>query len=414
MVRWWSVLCLGCMVALGCGRSVNRVDEDTAAARAGTGGATAGGAGGTGSGGTNRSGNGGSGSGGDGAAGTGASGGAGGTTMAGGSPGRTGGTGGVAGGNAGGGTGGDAGAAVVPECVIAVRLDECCSVPRPVPGAEFDANPCYREIVRGLLPGDSHCEPVPCPAIPCGQPPLPSRVVELLANGECGFVAECVTSVDCGLGLARTQCCSCAEAYPQVLLAEDSCLTPVGASSSKACANCTNVLCESCAESPPVGCLVQEGELNRCGFVVPFPGVAENQCVSEQPCVAATAPGTRCYAPSEEYCAGPAPPPDECKTDADCTASSFICEPGGHCGQKQCVDGCESSDDCASYEDCADDRRCVPRSCGLESDCGPTHACLTGICTRRSCADSSECGSSYCVEGQCYDEPGRCLDAFAP
>jgi hypothetical protein len=409
MVRWWSVVCLACTAAFGCGRSVARVDEDTTAARAGTGGATAGGAGGTGSGGTNGGGKGGTGSSGNGA-GTGASGG---TTMAGGSSssaGRASGTGGVTGGSG----GGDAGAPVFAGCAIAVRLDECCSVPRAVSRAEFDADPCYREFLRGLPPRDGYCEPIACPAIPCGQPPLPSRVLELLANGGCEFISECVTSEDCSLGLDCNDCCSCPEAWPRVLLAEDSCLTPVGASSSKACVNCTTIPCESCPESSPVGCLVQEGELNRCGFVVPFPGVAENECVSEQPCVAATAPGTRCYAPSEGYCAGPAPPPDECETDADCTTSSFICEPRGHCGQKRCVDGCESNDDCASYEDCSGDQRCVPGTCTLDSDCGPTHACLTGICTRRSCADSSECGSSYCVEGQCHDEPGRCLDAFAP
>jgi hypothetical protein len=309
---------------------------------------------------------------------------------------------------------GEAGAPVGPECLLAVRLDECCSEPRPVTRAEFDAEPCYREILRGILPRDAYCPPIPCPAITCGQS-IPSRVVEPTPDGECAFVSECATSQDCALGFDRTQCCSCAEAFPEALLSEDSCVTPVDTAPSNACAECGGVLCEPCGETWPSGCLVHENGLNWCGFVVPHDDLTESQCITEQPCVAATSPGIRCYSPGEAYCAGPAPPPDECGTDTDCNDSALICEPLGHCGQKQCVTGCGSDDDCAAHEECASDRRCVPRTCGLESDCGPIHGCIAGACTRRACADSNDCGGGfYCVKGECFDEPGRCLDAFAP
>jgi hypothetical protein len=416
MVRWWSVVCLGCAVALGCGRSVEHRDGDGAGASAGAGGdgATGGSGSGAGSGGSS-GGKGGSGSGGDGASGTAASGGSGGTSVVGGSAGSAGlggGTGGVTGG-AGSGGAGEAGAPAAPECLLAVRLDECCSAPRPVSRAEFDAEPCYRELLGRTFPRDAACPPITCPAIACDLP-VASRMVELMPNGECGFVPECATSKDCALGFDRTECCGCAKALPEVLLSEDSCLTPVGATPSRVCAVCGDVLCESCGEALPVGCMVHESGLNWCGFVVPHEGVTESQCITEQPCVAGTGPGIRCYSPSEAYCAGPAPPPDECDADTDCSDSAYICEPLGHCGQKQCVLGCGSNDDCAAHQDCAD-QRCVPRTCGLESDCGPTHACLAGVCTRRLCTSSSECGDGYyCVKGECFDEPGRCLDAFAP
>jgi hypothetical protein len=327
-----------------------------------------------------------------------------------------------------GGIGGDAGTAGalpdLPDCALAVLLDECCSVPRPVSRAEFEADECYVEV-RSYVTAfqrETRCEVPPCLEVVCPAATPPSRIVKLDNSGQCVFSGECSTNADCVLTKDTSRCCGCPTAFPKALVDEFMCLQAAGSTSGEVCNACETVDCDGCGTAPDpadVVCLAGDAGQHTCGFAPPpESGVTENQCTGEHACVVGSSPGITCYAPGEPYCAGPPPPPDECADDSTCApdGSAWICEPVGHCQSRECVVGCTDDDECSEWELCGTDHRCIPKPCPadpMEGFCAANHLCVDGYCARRTCATSSDC-DGYCVKGVCYELPGNCYDALAP
>jgi hypothetical protein len=104
-----------------------------------------------------------------------------------------------------------------------------------------------------------------------------------------------------------------------------------------------------------------------------------------------------------------------CDTDAQC--GSGICQrrrqcsAGGGGEYRMCNVRCTTDSNCDYGFTCASDGHCQPISCGAGGTCPPDYLCGTNsLCIRRSCTTDSEC-SVACVNGRCFDRPGRC--AFA-
>lgn len=58
--------------------------------------------------------------------------------------------------------------------------------------------------------------------------------------------------------------------------------------------------------------------------------------------------------------------------------------------------------------------RYVPLACTGDETCPARHVCREGTCRVRTCATSSDCDGRFCVNGLCYDEPGRCYPCCPP
>jgi len=420
--RSWFAGCVlfgGALLAFGgcAGRSTKERESDRASSGASAGSSATGGAGGSGAtngskGGTKATGAGGAG--GTGAVGTGGTRGGTGGTMAGGAGGS-------------GGTGGNAaGTAGAPDsyCVIARRLDQCCSQPMPVSAPEYEANPCWSlwDPVTPAAPRPG-CTVSTCAAA-CPRFELPSREVAPTPGGTCEFSSECETADDCVLLWDSHTNCAC-DVQPLPRSYEGQCCwvlptdpPPPGCGTGQVACNCTSQPPLYCAPTPANGgrCISEQlthpeqGLLNR-----------DDRCVAEKQCpTSGVGPCPTCYAPGRMACGGPAPPPATCATDADCTtATNLICDVPP-CGNKQCIAGCIADSDCAPSEVCGSDHRCAPAPCTGDSDCHPNRRCDSdGHCVRRSCTLSSECCTAsdcggYCVDNLCYEVPGTCQDACAP
>jgi hypothetical protein len=94
----------------------------------------------------------------------------------------------------------------------------------------------------------------------------------------------------------------------------------------------------------------------------------------------------------------------------DCAerGDTVICEPSGHCGMRECVPGCLLDGDCGQGTTCGSDHRCEPKACSNTAACGPNFDCtFERLCERRRCGSTTNC-EGYCVNGLCYDAPGKC------
>jgi hypothetical protein len=312
----------------------------------------------------------------------------------------------------GGGTG-TGGAPASGECVLAYRHGRCCPEPEPVTRDELESEPCLQEWTP-LSPAPikpSTCEFPEC-AVACEAVPPVSRVVELAADGRCRFASECESADDCTILLDRVVCCPCGGAFPESWKGNFECLLPVDEIPPISCGFCGEIACAPC---PVQGLSCERGAdgLGRCvrGKALDLP---PDSCAAEQACGANPMHVCSvCVAPGDAACGGPAPPPDECESDADCRerADNLICEQLP-CQNRRCVQGCLLDDDCGEAEAC-DDYHCRPVACSAAGECGPNHDCASDLCVRRTCKTSAECGD-YCVNGACYDEAGRCADGCLP
>ena len=157
-----------------------------------------------------------------------------------------------------------------------------------------------------------------------------------------------------------------------------------------------------------------------------------------------------------DACPGIACPPDDCRTDADCTAAGTFeyCVPPGV--PPACGVGCAMMRDCELHEDCGEGQRCVemvgpcctaadplesrcmpacaPGGCPTGQRCNadaiceplpctegytcPAHTTCTGTgddhgCARNPCVGDGDCPGGACVSGSCYDGPGTCMGPAA-
>lgn len=290
-------------------------------------------------------------------------------------------------------------------CAIAYRHDRCCPRPEPVRREELESDPCLQEwSPLGPVPSTpAACEFPACDAV-CAPLAPESRSVALGADGACRFKDECESAEDCAVFLDAKACCSCPVAFPKAWSGELECLVEEGDPFPGDCRKqCGPVACGPCEPHGALVCLSDGDAFARCGFE-PFEDLGPEQCAAEQAC---TGECDLCLAEGEQACGGPAPPPAECESDADCRAraENLNCEEVP-CQNKRCVQGCLLDDDCGESEVC-DDYHCRPAPCSSDAACSTNHVCLVDLCVRRPCESSAECGG-YCVNGLCRESPGKC------
>jgi hypothetical protein len=300
------------------------------------------------------------------------------------------------------------------DCAIALRHDRCCPLPEAVSRGELESNPCLQEwtpLGRGVAKPRA-CEFPDCDAPCLAATPL-TRSVALDSDGECRFVSECETAADCVSLFDATACCACPVASPEAWRYPLECLLEFSGARPPNCDTCSaDVACEPCPAAGSLACVGLEGQ-RRCEYGKSL-DLPPDQCAAEQACAENPMHGcTVCVARGEAACGGPAPPPDECESDAECRerADNLNCEQIP-CQNKRCVQGCLADEDCGPSEIC-DDYRCNPARCAAGGTCTPNHACVADLCVRRSCTTSAECGD-FCVNGQCQEYPGDCLEGCAP
>jgi hypothetical protein len=141
------------------------------------------------------------------------------------------------------------------ECVVALRLTDCCSGYVPVTRAQLQADACLVEAPVGPVFGTDitmPCQTTSCVGVPCSPAPPPSRVAVPDGDGGCRYGDECSRDEDCALGSSTNACCDCPRSMPVVLLEQNPCLWRDGAPfpTSEQCLGCTApVQCGACA--PP-------------------------------------------------------------------------------------------------------------------------------------------------------------------
>jgi hypothetical protein len=109
-----------------------------------------------------------------------------------------------------------------------------------------------------------------------------------------------------------------------------------------------------------------------------------------------------------------------CTEDAECSAPGQICAPLGAVSRTcdacsgpnyVCMPGCTGDGDCDSSQSC-EVGHCVGRPC-VEGTCSAFYDCAPNgrneyRCARRRCGADDVCQGGTCVNGECYDSPGRC------
>jgi len=136
----------------------------------------------------------------------------------------------------------------------------------------------------------------------------------------------------------------------------------------------------------------------------------ELQCSAERECERFS-----CYAPGA--CHGGAHPQDTLECDVGSCEDGQICvrgAGGAGCGatEQRCESDCRSAG-CDAGAVCAGDGLCRPADCRWAGEsCGPNAQCTEidgwGRCQRRACQSSRECDCGACVQGRCFEQPGRC------
>lgn len=165
-----------------------------------------------------------------------------------------------------------------PSCVIALRVDDCCTTPVAATSAEVAADRCLVEYplaaphrVLSSIPAECSARWRPqCALIDCAFSTPPSRVVRR-DGASCRFDHECQQGADCVPAGNRTQCCSCPTAFPRAVVEREACLYPVptqGEPPPASCAqadDCDDVFCGPCPPLDEPACMSHgPGELRRC------------------------------------------------------------------------------------------------------------------------------------------------------
>jgi hypothetical protein len=170
----------------------------------------------------------------------------------------------------------DAGMAAQPpnntadgDCVVAMRLDTCCSVGAAATPAEIAADEClvpWRERYQVDPAQANDClarSPVNCAAESCMPPKPLSRRVGPDASAACAFRVDCEQDADCQLPSEATHCCACLEAWPASEVESDECVFQEGDVPPddvvELCSQVCTGFCGACWEPTAPRCTVQEG-----------------------------------------------------------------------------------------------------------------------------------------------------------
>jgi hypothetical protein len=144
-------------------------------------------------------------------------------------------------------------------CMIAIRVDDCCTEPIAALVSEVEKDPCLVPYPVRAIPDECQAKwPARCSAIDCSFAIPKSRLVGLTPLG-CLFVSECQNDADCELVNNVRHCCTCATAYPRSMIEQDACLMPVTMSAypPPGCNEACNlgVMCDmACPPYQPVSC----------------------------------------------------------------------------------------------------------------------------------------------------------------
>jgi hypothetical protein len=163
----------------------------------------------------------------------------------------------------------------VRDCVIAIRVDACCTTAQPVAGSQLQLDPCL--LQWPLKPGldiPAACKAkwtVDCGALDCTWMPGKTRLVSLV-GGVCTWKSECTSDAECGAAIDARRCCTCPAGYPRELIAQDPCLesaeTPATVFPPPGCtdaADCSMVDCIACPPPATPRCEVtNQSTLRRC------------------------------------------------------------------------------------------------------------------------------------------------------
>jgi hypothetical protein len=163
-------------------------------------------------------------------------------------------------------------------CVIAIRVDSCCTQPMPAFVSNLLQDPCLVPYPPKVIPAEckakwtSNCDARACT---WGRPL--SRLVQALPGGSCNWKSECQTDADCVWAKDIRQCCTCGEAYPRSLVAQDLCLQAMPGTPPPA-GTCPDPCLWDCGQPPCpatrascVGTPYQQFPLMVCGTNWPSP-----------------------------------------------------------------------------------------------------------------------------------------------
>jgi len=139
-------------------------------------------------------------------------------------------------------------------------------------------------------------------------------------------------------------------------------------------------------------------------------------CTSEQKCTGAN---EICFGPEDNFCGICMDPQWPCQDDGQCDEGTVCGEEAPPCsctGETECVSACTPGLECDQGKLCDDGGHCTAKPCvdGLECPAnfscisgGPVDMPVSGTCQRTTCSQSSEC-DDHCVKGKCYGIPGNC------
>lgn len=160
---------------------------------------------------------------------------------------------------------------------------------------------------------------------------------------------------------------------------------------------------------PGIGHCVQLCEDGACS--------CQCDCRSDAQCGGQPADGEICVPSSEPApsCCGTRP---VCSTDTECARTqqgpAWICNANG-CGS--CQPPCANDASCGDGSACRTDGHCTLKSCKSDGYVCPAHSHCGGSgtmvdqhgCVHDACATDKDCQSGACVNGRCFDSPGRCV-----
>lgn len=200
-------------------------------------------------------------------------------------------------------------------------------------------------------------------------------------------------------------------------------------------------LLPGCSDEPktPTGTVCESHEACEGGFSCSpggrDPGCGRSSAVASPPDPCATdaecasfGVGTLCHSEMSEpfsgpTCALPCKDDSRCATGTTCDVAGGRCRPATACTADSCgatqvcaVNGactprlCSASNQCGPGFSCDELARCSPAACDEASPCPINFACTAGRCAIRTCKTTAECPGSFCVNGVCNAEQGRCYE----
>lgn len=155
----------------------------------------------------------------------------------------------------------DAGSSQDGACVVAVRLDTCCSTVVAATAMEVEGQTCLvpwsERYADPALASDCLARsPVNCAAVLCAPAQVPSHAVAVAPGGGCEFVDACQSASDCVRASNLSRCCDCGEAVPRDVAEVDPCLWIEG--EAMPAGDCPPPrgcpLCGACPEPPALSC----------------------------------------------------------------------------------------------------------------------------------------------------------------